>query len=79
MQTSPIVDRQSRRRLAELLRHLATGLITNDEFDDRRPRGSKDLALRQVFAEGAWFLYSDSLRPFDQLAVSGLLQDSQRT
>ena len=60
MQTTQILDRESRRSLAELLRHLVAGLITNDEFENRRPRGSHDLAVRQIFEEGAWFLYDDT-------------------
>jgi hypothetical protein len=60
MQTTQILDRESRRSLAELLRHLVAGLITNDEFENQRPRGSHDLAVRQVFEEGAWFLYDDT-------------------
>src|SRR5262249_23646603 len=60
MQPSQTLDRESRRSLAELLRHLVAGQITNDEFENRRPRGSRDLAVRQVFEEGAWFLYSDT-------------------
>jgi hypothetical protein len=28
-------------------------------IENRRPRGSNDLAVRQIFEEGAWFLYSD--------------------
>jgi hypothetical protein len=54
-----MVDRQSRRQLAELLRHLVAGLITNDEFEARCPRRSNDAAIRQVLHEGAWFLYDD--------------------
>jgi hypothetical protein len=54
-----MVDQEPRRHLAELLRHLVAGVITNDEFTDRLPRRSKDLAVRQVFWEGAWFLYDD--------------------
>ena len=32
-----MVDRKARDKFAELLRHLATGQITNDEFEDRAP------------------------------------------
>ena len=60
MQATPTVDRESRRRLAERLRHLAAGLITNNEFEARRPRRSRDLVVRQIFQEGAWFLYDDT-------------------
>ena len=54
-----MVDRESRRRLAELLRHFVAGLISNDEFEDRCPHGSRDSAVRQIMDEGAWFLYDD--------------------
>ena len=54
-----MIDRESRRRLAELLRHFAAGLVSNDEFEDRCPRGSKDLAVGQILDQGAWFLYDD--------------------
>jgi hypothetical protein len=54
-----MVDRKSRRQVAELLRHLVAGLITNDEFEERCPRDSNDSAVRQVLDEGAWFLYDD--------------------
>ena len=53
------LDRESRHRLAELLRHFVAGQITNDEFEVRSPRRSRDLAVRQILSEGAWFLYDD--------------------
>ena len=53
-----MIDREARTKLAELIRHLVAGIITNDEFDDRRPN-STDLAIRDVFYWGAWHLYSD--------------------
>ena len=54
-----MVDRQARNQLAEALRALASGLITNDKFEDRVPRGSKDPAVWSIFTDGAWLLYSD--------------------
>ena len=54
-----MIDRKSRRQLAELLRHLGAGLMTNDEFETRCPRGSDDAAVRQILDQGAWFLYDD--------------------
>jgi hypothetical protein len=53
-----MIDREARTKLAELIRHLVAGLITNDEFDDRRPI-STDAAIWEVFHWGAWHLYSD--------------------
>jgi hypothetical protein len=55
-----MVDRESRTKLGELIRHLAAGQITNDEFEDRLlPLGSADPAVWEVFSSGAWCLYSD--------------------
>jgi len=53
-----MIDRNSRNRLAELLRSLASGQITNDEFEDSIPR-SDDKAIMEVFDNGGWALYSD--------------------
>jgi len=54
-----MLDRESRTKLAELIRHLATGRITNDEFEDRLSLRSTDPAIWAVFSCGAWCLYSD--------------------
>lgn len=54
-----MVDRAARDRAAELIRHLASGQITNDEFEDALPETS-DSAVSEVFRHGAWFLYSDT-------------------
>jgi hypothetical protein len=53
-----MIERTSRRAVGELLRHLAAGQITNDQFEDRLPRGSSDAAVAQIRHQ-AWFLYSD--------------------
>ena len=53
-----MIDRSARNRLAELLRALASGLITNDEFEDSIP-DSDDEAIVEVFSNGGWLLYSD--------------------
>src|SRR5262249_51708423 len=53
-----MIDRDGRSQLAELLRHLVAGQITNDEFEDRLPVGSSDRAVNEVSQE-AWYLYSD--------------------
>jgi hypothetical protein len=52
------VDRDARDALAELLRHLATGEITNDDFEYRTPR-SRDHAVRAA-ERAAWVLYDDT-------------------
>ena len=54
-----MVDRESRTKLAELIRHLVAGRITNDEFEDSFPLRSADPAVWEVFSCGAWALYSD--------------------
>jgi len=53
-----MIDRSARNKLAELLRSLATGLISNEEFEDSIPE-SKDKAISEVFFNGGWLLYSD--------------------
>jgi hypothetical protein len=51
------IDTKARRKLAEALRHLVSGVITNDEFEDRLAR-SQDEAVVAVY-EQAWTLYDD--------------------
>src|SRR5262245_56630937 len=53
-----MIDTVARNELADAIRALAAGLITNDEFEDRFPE-SLDPAVRAVFLGGAWGLYSD--------------------
>ncbi len=53
-----MIDRSARNKLAELLRSLAAGIITNDEFEDSIPESS-DSAISEVFFKGGWLLYSD--------------------
>jgi len=53
-----MIDRKARNELAELLRGLASGLISNDEFEDSIP-DSEDDAIYEVFYKGGWLLYSD--------------------
>jgi len=54
-----IIDRDARDITALLIRRLATGRITNDEFEDRQPLGSPDPAVTEIFDRGASGLYSD--------------------
>lgn len=54
-----MVDRDSRDRLAELIRSLAAGNITNDQFEDALP-ASEDRAILEVYSNGAWLLYNDT-------------------
>jgi hypothetical protein len=54
-----MIDRESRARLTELMRQLAAGLITNDQFERSVPRRSADSAIRAIYENGTWFLYDD--------------------
>lgn len=40
-----MVDRDARNKMAELLRHFAAGLLTNDEFCDSLPRSNYDCSV----------------------------------
>lgn len=53
-----MVDRKARDELAEQIRHLVAGQISNDEFEDRLPE-STDTAIWEIFWNGAWGLYDD--------------------
>jgi hypothetical protein len=55
------MDTTARSNLAEAVRALVAGRITNDEFEDRVPR-SADPAVDAVFLTGIWPLYSDLYR-----------------
>ena len=52
-----VIDHAARTHLAEQLRHLVAGRITNDEFEDAR-EWSEDPAVGEV-QHAAWFLYDD--------------------
>ena len=57
-----MIDSEARRHLAIGVRHLAIGRITNDEFEGLYAHDagrSRDPAVRAVFWQGAWLLYSD--------------------
>ena len=54
-----MIDAIARTQLAEAIRALASGVITNDEFETRVPRGSLDPAVQEIFLSGPWQLYSD--------------------
>jgi len=55
-----VIDRNARNQLAEAIRALASGRISNDEFEDKRlPDSKEDIAIFQIYSNGAWFLYSD--------------------
>lgn len=54
-----MIDRIARDRLAEAVRHLAAGTMTNVEFEERALSASADPAVHAVFLGGPWFLYHD--------------------
>lgn len=55
-----MIDRNARDQLAESVRALAAGLISNDEFEDKRlPYSNEDPAIFEIYSNGAWCLYSD--------------------
>jgi hypothetical protein len=71
-----VVDREARNKLAEAIRALASGLITNDEFEDKRlPYNSGDPAISEVFSKGAWLLYSD----FEEYHLSNIHRLDEKT
>ena len=54
-----MVDRKSRDILAENIRHLLAGLITNDEYEDSVSSvNKKDLVVKELLV-AIWTLYSD--------------------
>ncbi len=57
-----MIDRDARNRLAEGIRHLAAGIVTNVEFEQRALSSSPDPAVHAVFVGGPWFLYHDLMR-----------------
>ena len=56
-----MIDRPARNSLAEAIRALASGQLSNDQFEDRVSfiYQSPDPAVHEVFSQGAWSLYSD--------------------
>jgi hypothetical protein len=71
-----MVIQRDRRRLAEAMRHLAAGQITNDEFEERGFFRSEDPAVREI-QSAAWQLYSDN-RSY-RLQGKHRLSDESRT
>jgi hypothetical protein len=53
-----MTDREGRNTLAQSLRHLVSGQITNDQFGDAARIESDDAAIHAV-RDQAWLLYSD--------------------
>ena len=53
-----MTDKRDREKLAEALRHLATGQITNRAYEGRTEPRSSDIAVREIW-RAAWGMYSD--------------------
>ena len=53
-----MTDKRDREKLAEALRHLATGQISNRVYEDRTECRSSDVAVREIW-RAAWGMYSD--------------------
>jgi len=55
-----MINRENRDRFAEVLRHLFTGIITNDQFEDASWHcPSEDPAIYEIFYLAAWPMYDD--------------------
>ncbi|MDZ4788785.1 MAG: hypothetical protein SH807_07590 [Blastochloris sp.] len=54
-----MIDREQRELLAHRLLLLATGKITNVQFDDSLNLRSSDRATRRTYWDGVWPLYDD--------------------
>lgn len=71
-----MTDREARNKLAEAMRALASGLITNDEFEDKRlPHSKDDPAISEIYSKGAWLLYSD----LEEYRLSGVNRLDEKT
>jgi len=55
-----LIDRPARTAMAEALRHLAAGRISNDQFVERLGLASRDAAVTEIHLNGAWYLYDDT-------------------
>jgi hypothetical protein len=53
-----MIDKKSRKKLSESLRHLVSGQMTNYKFEGATPRKSPDRAIWPIRRQ-AWFLYDD--------------------
>ena len=71
-----MTDRKARSQLAACLRQLASGRISNDEFDERAPFSNADRAIDAIRWQ-AWHLYSD-LREHKLTGRDRLSKDTRR-
>lgn len=53
-----MVNREKRLEASGLIRKLATGELTNDDFEDSFPREGDDPALAEIY-QRLWFFWSD--------------------
>lgn len=51
-------DQEARKHLAGLVRRLASGAITNEQFENAQPN-SKEPTLQDIYFYGLWPLYDD--------------------
>lgn len=70
-----MIDRQARDNLAERLRHLASGTMTNYVFEDTGIR-SEDAVIDEIESRLAWPCYDDT--PEHRLSGSHALTDGAR-
>lgn len=74
-----MVDRKARDKLAEELRHLVSGQLTNDEFDAASPDDCPDAAVTAVWKWG-WGHYSSGLFfPYRLRGAYRLPRETRRT
>lgn len=70
-----MIDRESRTRLGEMIRHFVSGQITNSEFDDAY-ESSQDYIICAVFWS-VWLLYDD-LRTYRLVGKHRLDKETRR-
>jgi hypothetical protein len=54
-----MIDRKARTQFTEALRHLVSGITTNDQFEDSPSQKSKDPSIDEIFYLAAYPLYDD--------------------
>jgi hypothetical protein len=72
-----MIDREARNKLAESIRHLVSGRITNDDFECLAPSRSNDKAVSEITWQ-VWMLYSD-LRTHKLTGPDALSKADRRT
>jgi hypothetical protein len=71
------IDVTSRRKAAEIVRHFAAGLLTNDQMDDSLLPERSNVAINDILFFGVWPLYDD--RHKHKLTGRYRLAPAQRT